>query len=305
LTHIVPKPLLPIFGKPLITFAFDHLRTIGIAEFIVNTHHLPARFTAAFKSRFYEGCAVHLVYEPNQLETGGGMKNIENRINDEPFIVYSGDILTDVPINSLVDEHYSKNNDVTIALRRTGLSTAISWSPKSGRVMDILGKLDSTISGEYDFAGISIWNPSVFARLPANQSFSFIPTLIEWIRAGGTIGGVVLQSNRWFNIGSRKEYLEVHREIGARSWIPEYVSRKTASGFPPWPLKIESSSVVDPGLIDPHSHVGAGCTLGPDVELTNSVLLPGSTIDAGTRLRSCIVAGVRVSSGVYADSDFV
>jgi mannose-1-phosphate guanylyltransferase len=307
LTHSLPKPLLPIFGKPLVTFAFDHLRTVGIREFIVNTHHLPEKFTAAFESGLYKGCDVQLVFEPIRLETGGGMKNIEDRIRDEPFIVYSGDILTDISIVSLLDEHCSKKNDVTIALRRTGFSTAVSWSPESGRVVDILGKLNSTQSGEYDFAGISIWNPSVFERLPANQSFSFIPTLIDWIRTGGKIGGVVFQSNHWINIGSRKEYLEVHREIGAGRWLPEFHSRGTASdlSLSPWPLKIESSCVADPGLVDSCSHVGAGCTLGPNVELTNSVLFPGSTIDAGTRLHSCIVAGVRVSSGDYAGIDFV
>jgi len=55
LTQVLPKPLLPIFGKPLVTFAFDHLRTLGINEFIVNTHHLPKKFMAFFKSRSYGG----------------------------------------------------------------------------------------------------------------------------------------------------------------------------------------------------------------------------------------------------------
>ncbi len=48
LTNVLPKPLLPIFGKPLITFALDHLRQIGIEQFWVNTHHLPEKFSAAF-----------------------------------------------------------------------------------------------------------------------------------------------------------------------------------------------------------------------------------------------------------------
>jgi mannose-1-phosphate guanylyltransferase len=307
LTQVLPKPLLPIFGKPLITFAFDHLRTLGIDEFIVNTHHLPEKFSDAFNSGFYEGCPVDLVVEPIRLGTGGGIKNIESRINDEPFIVYSGDILTDIAIESLLDEHLIKKNDVTLALRRTGFSRAISWSPESGAVLDIQGKLNSAAIGEYDFAGVSVWNPKIFARLPAHQSFSFIPALIEWIRTGGLIGGVVLQANGWFNIGSRKEYLEVHREIGARKWAPAYTPRLGDSAFEAalWPLKMGPCSVAQPELIDSNSYVGAGSQLGRGVELTNSILLPGSIIGAGTRLHSCIVAGVQVSSGVYSETDFV
>ena len=48
LTNLVPKPLLPIFGKPLITFALDHLRQAGIEKFWVNSHHLPEKFSAQF-----------------------------------------------------------------------------------------------------------------------------------------------------------------------------------------------------------------------------------------------------------------
>jgi mannose-1-phosphate guanylyltransferase len=113
LTNLVPKPLLPIFGKPLITFALDHLRQAGIEKFWVNSHHLPEKFAAQFPENEYNGTPVDLVYEADLLETGGAIKNIEHRIGDEPFIVYSGDILTDLAVDRLVEEHCSKDNDVT------------------------------------------------------------------------------------------------------------------------------------------------------------------------------------------------
>jgi NDP-sugar pyrophosphorylase family protein len=97
LTNVLPKPLLPIFGKPLITFALDHLRQIGIEEFWINTHHLAEKFSSVFPSNEYHGAQLELVFEQNLLETGGGMKNLEQRMSEEVFIVYSGDILTDLP----------------------------------------------------------------------------------------------------------------------------------------------------------------------------------------------------------------
>ncbi len=96
LTEDLPKPLIPIFQKPLITFALDHLVDAGIESFIINTHKLPETFKDVFPANKYLDHSVKLAHEPVLLETGGGIKNVEADLGKEPFITYSGDILTDV-----------------------------------------------------------------------------------------------------------------------------------------------------------------------------------------------------------------
>lgn len=300
LTNVIPKPLLPIFGKPLITFALDHLREAGIEQFWVNAHHLPEKFSVQFPEGEYHGKPVELVYEPDLLETGGGIKNIEKRIGDEVFMVYSGDILTDLPVERLVKEHYAKKNDVTLALRTTGFSASIEWSRESGRVVDLLGAVGSGKSGQYDFAGVSVWNPSVFSRIPPATRMSFVPIIIEWIKAGGRIGGVVLEDGCWFNLGSRKEYLSAHRTIAQERWVPNYLRGDS------WPTQADPTAQISPGSqIEGGSYVAAGCEVEPDVLLENSILFPGSFVSRGTELHSCIVAGVHIDPGVYLETDFV
>jgi mannose-1-phosphate guanylyltransferase len=300
LTNVLPKPLLPIFGKPLITFALDHLRQIGIENFWINTHHLPEKFSAIFPDDEYKGAHLELMFEPNLLETGGGIKNLEHRIGDEVFIVYSGDILTDLPVDRLVDEHFSRQNDVTLALRRTGLSTSISWHRESGRVVDLLGSLGSDTRGEYDFAGVSIWNSSVFPRIVKGARISFVPIIVEWLKSGGRIGGVPLEENRWFNIGSRAEYLRVHQIVAEERWSPDYLRGAD------WPIRVEHSANVSPqSRIEGGSYVGTRCSIEADALLEDSILLAGSHISQGTTLRSCIVGGVKVERGSYRQTDFV
>jgi mannose-1-phosphate guanylyltransferase len=300
LTNVLPKPLLPIFGKPLITFALDHLRQIGIEQFWVNTHHLPEKFSAAFPANEYNGAYLELVFEQDLLETGGGMKNLEQRIGDDTFIVYSGDILTDLPVDRLVDEHFSRQNDVTLALRSTGLSTSISWVRESGRVVDFSGALGSGQRGEYDFAGVSIWNASVFSRIPKATKISFVPIIVEWLKSGGRIGGVALEENRWFNIGSRAEYLKAHQIIAHSRWFPGYVRDAH------WPIQVEVSAKISPeSRIEDGSYVGATCSVEAEVLLENSILFPGSLISQGATLRSCIVGGTKVDRGTYEDADFL
>ena len=88
------------------------------------------------------------------LGTGGGIKNVEDLLRTEPFIVYSGDLLTDFALEPLIDEHFRKENDVTLALRKTGLAAEVAL--KKGRIVDIENKYGH--AGEYDFANVSIWN---------------------------------------------------------------------------------------------------------------------------------------------------
>jgi mannose-1-phosphate guanylyltransferase len=300
LTKLLPKPLLPIYGKPLITFALDHLRQAGIEQFWVNTHHLPEKFRTQFPENSYHGSSLELVHEVDLLETGGGIKNIEHRIGDEAFVVYSGDILTDLPVHRLVDEHCSKRNDVTLALRTTGFAASIHWCGQTGRVIDLLGVLGSGESGEFDFAGISVWSPSVFSRIPSGTRVSFVPILIEWMKSGGKIGGVPLEESRWFNLGSRKEYLSAHRIIAQDRWVPDYLRGRR------WPMQVDPSAEIAPGSkVEGGSHVGARCKIEGNVLVEDSILFPGSFVPRDTTLRSCIVAGAKIDSGLYVETDFV
>src|SRR3977135_598262 len=92
LTEDLPKPLIPIFQKRLITFALDHLIAAGVDSFIINTHRLPNLFQEFF-SNGYTGHSVQLAHEPELLETGGGIKNVERFLGTKPFHDSSGEIL--------------------------------------------------------------------------------------------------------------------------------------------------------------------------------------------------------------------
>ena len=127
LTDELPKPLIPIFQKPLITFALDHLIDAGVSSFFVNTHRLPEAFGRTFAAGRYGDTSVKLVNESVLLGTGGGIKNVESLLGEKPFIVYSGDILTDVDLGPIIDEHFRAKNDVTLGLRRnTSLGSGVA-----------------------------------------------------------------------------------------------------------------------------------------------------------------------------------
>ena len=290
LTDELPKPLVPIFGKPLITFALDHLAAAGVRSFVVNTHHLPARFDEVFAGETYRGLPPRLVHEPVLLETGGGIKNAQPLLGDAPFVVYSGDILTDLALAPLLEEHRARRNDVTLALRETGLAAQVAF--RDGQVLDIGNRLGH--AGNLDYANVSIWNPEAFARFSLGEKISFIPVLTKWISEGGRIGGVLANDGAWFNLGSPAQYLEVHRAIATRGWRPAYVQPNE------WPTRLAPDAQIAPSAqIRGASAIGAGCRIGAEAVVEDSVLWPGAEIASRARLKSCIVRAHRAVEGTH------
>ena len=293
LTDELPKPLVPIFQKPLITFALDHLADIGVAKFFINTHRLPEKFDEQFSARQHSGRTLNLINEPVLLETGGGIKNIESELGAEPFITYSGDLLTDIPLPSLVEEHLRSGNDVTLGLRHTGLSAAIALHDR--QVVDISNRYG--VAGEFDFANIAVWNYSVFSRIPPGKKISFIPILGDWIGEGGKIGGVVIEQGKWFNLGSRAEYFEVHREI-LNGWKPAYIHDTS------WDAPVHPTASVDPtAQIRGCSVVGKDCRIGAEAILEDTILWPGAQIASKSHLIGCIVRARKSVTGTHRDID--
>ena len=293
LTEDLPKPLVPIFGKPLISFALDHLAAAGVKSFVINTHHLPAQFETLLVDGRYCELPVRLLHEPVLLETGGGIKNAQPYLGTKPFLVYSGDVLTDLALEPLIEEHFRRGNDVTLAVRATGVATNVAF--RDGRVLDIGNRYGHP--GNYDYANVSIWNPQIFERIPPGKKISFIPILAEWIGEGARIGGVVSDQGRWFNLSSPAEYLAVHRTIVEEHWRPSYVREAG------WPVRIAPDAVIDPTAeVRGCSSVGAGCRVGAGAIIEDSILWTGAQIASRSRLKNCIVRTHGRAEGILADA---
>ena len=294
LTDDLPKPLVPIFQKPLITFAFDHLLAAGCDKLVVNTHRLPERFADLFPESLYRDKGIRFLHEPEILGTGGGIKNAHRFFGDEPFVVYSGDILTDFELAPLFQEHARAGNEVTLALRNTHFPPTIVL--EHGRVTHIGDKKKQ--AAQYDFANVSVWNRQMISRIPSGGSVSFIPTLVEAIKKGERIGGIVVNDGKWFNIGSAKEYLEVHRVVCEEQWKPFYLDPNQH-----WPTRRAPSAVIDPtATLSGFYSVGANSRIEKGVSLRNTVVWSGAQIASRSVLENCIVRTHRTTEGTLRDA---
>ena len=207
LTEKTPKPLLEIGGRPIITYAMEHLGTIGVHRFIVNTHHCADKYKEAFPAGNWQGIPIIFRHEPILLDTAGGIKNIEDLITDEGrILVYNGDIITDMPIAPLIDQHFALESTVTLALRSSGPLLNVNID-KNGFICDMRHTLNNPGIQSCLFAGIYIIETKFLPRLKANLIESIVPPLVELIKDNpSSVGGIVIDKGYWHDVGTIEEY---------------------------------------------------------------------------------------------------
>ena len=284
ITECLPKPLIPVFGKPLIEFAFEHLSRQGIREFIVNTHHKAPAYHDHFRLGCYGSAPITFRHEDILLDTGGGIDNVSDLLQGGHFMVYNGDILTDLPLKELLETHASGKNVVTLALRSTGESLHVDFDEASGMVTDIRNQLQTGNQGTHQFTGIYTCSPGFLGYLQQGKKHSVIPVFLELIKAGA-LGAVVIDEGKWWDLGTRESYLDAHLGI-SRSGFPSYLDGQAAG----WKEKLAPDALIAPGAnIDCASHIGAGANIGAGATIKNSIVWPGGKVEPGVKLTRCVV----------------
>lgn len=299
LTDDLPKPLVPVWNRPLITYAFSHLRhDLGVEAFAVNTHHRAEAYQEAFPDGGEGGeggASLHFRHEPVLLDTAGGIDNLRDWLpEDESFVVYNGDILTDLPLRPALEQHLRTGDAVTLILRSEGGELRVGYDPDSGKVVDMRGALRPDWPHRYQFTGIYLVSPAFYAFLKPGKIESVVLPMLEAIRAGEQVGGIVIDEGIWGDLGEREAYLDALSLPGL--------------GFPRYddtpPERISPLARIDDGAeIDELSTVGAGAVVEKGAVIRHSVIWPGAVVAGDAVLHRTVVRGGRTARGALANAD--
>lgn len=288
LTENLPKPLVPVCNRPLITYALDHLISdLEAEEFLVNTHHCPDKYGEAFPEGEYRGKKLHFRHETTLLDTAGGIDNIRDWLpTEESFAVYNGDILTDLPLAQAWERHCASGDLVTLVLRSVGEELRVGFDRESGRVTDMRGLVDAEWKERFQFTGIYFVAPEFLHFLKPGKIESVVLPIVQAIRKTNRIGGIVVDEGDWSDLGERDSYLDaLQRSRG----MAERIS--------------ESSKVAESAEIDDLSTIGDGAKIGAGAVLKETVIWPGATVEPDAHLQRVVVRDGQQAEGDLKNVD--
>lgn len=194
LTDHLPKPLLPIAGKPLIAYHLEALARAGVREVVVNTAWLGAKLREALGDGSGYGVRILWSEEGAQaLETGGGIHHALPLLGEAPFLLVNGDVWTDID--------FAKLDIAREDLAQLVLVPNPPQHPRGDFSLqgDRIGEASGEGVGRWTYSGIGIYRPELFAGCMPGK-FPLLPLLQAALRAG-RLGGVV-HRGRWQDIGT-------------------------------------------------------------------------------------------------------
>ncbi len=305
LTSNAPKPLLPLVNRPMMEHVVELLKTHGFNEIVVTLAFLPQ----AIRSYFGDGSefGVRMVYatEETPLGTAGSVRNARDEL-DEPFLVISGDVLTDIDLGELVRIHHERGAMATLALKAVDnpLEFGIVITRPDGTIERFLEKPTwGQVFSDTVNTGIYVCDPRIFEYIAAGENVDFsgdvFPRLLEDGEAlfGHVAGGY------WEDVGTLESYLKVHRDVlndEVAISVPGFRVDKNiwlgeGAEIDPDATVVGPAVIGDNCTVAAGAHVGAFTVLGSNVMVRSDAIVERSVIHDnaylgnGVRLRASII----------------
>jgi MurNAc alpha-1-phosphate uridylyltransferase len=205
LTNSIPKPMLKIAGKPLLEYHLERLSDAGITEIVINISWLADQIEDYFSDGSDFGVNINWSHEDIPLETGGGIFNALPVLGSAPFLLISGDVWTDFPIETLLIKPIESKNLAHLVLVD---------NPEHNLMGDF--SLDHNRVGfgaeRHTYSGISILSPELFNDIDARKSVFPLRNVLRPAILSNRISGT-LYSGEWCDVGTLQRYNKLHKQI--------------------------------------------------------------------------------------------
>lgn len=296
LTTNVPKPLLPVVGEPIMGHVLRLLHRHGITEAVVTVQYLADSIRAYFGDGSELGLHLSYATESVPLGTAGSVKNAERGLKGEPFLVVSGDALTDLDLTELIDFHNRHGALVTVALARKPnvIEFGNVITAEGGRIERFIEKPTwGQVFSDTVNTGIYVMAPEVLDLIAVDEvvdwSADVFPKLIE---AGEPVFGYITEAY-WEDVGTIASYLAAQHDALNGS------VRLEMAGFEVAPkIWVGEGAAIDPGAtiiapcqIGPHVRIEKDCVIGPSSVLGSNVMVRQGSRVVGSLLDTDVYVG--------------
>jgi mannose-1-phosphate guanylyltransferase/phosphomannomutase len=300
-----PKPMVPIVDRPVMAHIIELLKQHGITDIVITVQYLANVIQDYFGDGSSYGVQIEYSVEERPLGTAGSVMNARHLLQ-EPFLVISGDALTDIDLMSAIRFHHDRQADATLILKRVSnpLDYGLVITDSESNIKQFLEKPSwGEVFSDTINTGIYILNPSVFdyceEDVPLDWSKDIFPTMLH---NGQQLLGYIAEGY-WTDVGTIEEYMRatadylhgrvnlprVGTNIGGEVWIGgEWEIAPDARLYGPVFLghgaKIKGGVIIHgPTVIRDYTIVDAGATVD------RSIIWRNSYIGEQAELRGAIV----------------
>jgi len=331
LTSLRPKPMVPMANRPVMEHIVGLCHWHGIDEIVATLQFLPQVIEDYFGDGDEWGVSFEYAVEDTPLGTAGSVKNAEALLgHDEPFVVISGDALTDIDLTQVIEFHKAKGAAVTIALKRVPdpLEFGVVITDDDGRIERFLEKPTwGQVFSDTINTGIYIIAPEVMQFVPKTGQFDFSADLFPLLMEKGYPLFGCIVDGYWEDIGSLQSYIQAHWDIldgkvgvripGVKAanevWIGEG-SDVSHDAFIGNHVIIGANAKIRHGaFIADYSVIGDSCLVGVGARVERSIVWSDSFVGAGAMVGGAVIcrrtdirARARIETGaVIGDESMV
>ncbi len=215
-----PKALVDVGGKTLLQHAIEKLKKEGVSEIVINVHHFSKLVISFLKNNDF-GIKIHISDETEKLlDTGGGLKKAAVFFaGNEPILIYNVDIISNLNLKLLLNDHLKTKALVTLAVRNRETQRYFKFDQNKQLVGWINKKNGETkISRPENFenaivmaySGIHIVQPEIFSLMPETDRFSITNFYLELAKTH-SIKGYFDDSDLWMDVGKPEQLKEARR----------------------------------------------------------------------------------------------
>jgi len=214
LTDDRPKALVEVAGHTLLEIAIRRLRSFGVDEIIVNTHHFADQVAAYLHAKNNFGLHMEVSREEILLDTGGGLKRAaaffvgKNPYSASPFLLHNVDVLSTIDLGQMIRAHMQRGALATLAVQQRASSRQLIFDDqgqlcgrRAGRDAEAEWARTASHPEDLAFAGIHVISPRIFAEMSEEGAFSIIPTYLRLAAQGEKILAFRAEGSYWRDLG--------------------------------------------------------------------------------------------------------
>jgi mannose-1-phosphate guanylyltransferase/phosphomannomutase len=213
-----PKPMLPLINQPVLAHILDLLKRHHFFEVIIATHYLPEQIQDYFGDGRHRGMTLRYSVEELPLGTAGSVKNAQSYLDDEPFLVISGDIVTDINLSQVVQFHREKDALATLALTHVADPTqcGVVITDHAGHIRQYLEKPShQQVISNFVNTGIYVLEPKLLDDMKPNTAYDFSHDIFpRMLNRNEALFGY-LAEGYWRDMGTMQSYQQCLDDIRA------------------------------------------------------------------------------------------